>query len=74
MLPVDCLPDVASVCVVQYTLMRTPAELFFPAPLQRSLEDALAAFGEARLGCRGISQVWLAYYVDGMRQVQDPTQ
>ena len=59
-----------SVCCTQYTLMRTPAELFFPAPLQRSLEDALRGFGEARLGCGGVSQVWLAYYVDGMRQVR----
>ncbi len=50
--------------------MRTPAELFFPEPLQRSLEDALQGFGEARLGCGGVSQVWLAYYVDGMRQVR----
>ena len=50
--------------------MRTPAALFFPEPLQRALEDALRAFGEARLGCGGISQVWLAYYVDGMRQVR----
>ena len=56
-------------CLTQYTLMRTPAALFFPEPLQRSLEDALLAFGEARLGCGGVSQVWLAYYVDGMRQV-----
>ncbi len=70
----EWLRDVTTVCIGQYTLMRTPAELFFPAPLQRSLEDALSAFGEARLGCRGISQVWLAYYVDGMRQVRDPIQ
>ena len=50
--------------------MRTPAELFFPEPQQRALEDALRGFGEARLGCGGVSQVWLSYYVDGMRQVR----
>lgn len=58
----------------QYTLMRTPAALFFPEPLQRKLEDALLAFGEGALGCRGISQVWLSYYVDGMRQVRGTKQ
>ena len=39
--------------------------------LQRRLEDGLLAFGEGALGCRGISQVWLSYYVDGMRQVRE---
>ena len=49
----------------QYSLMRTQAEAFFPEDLQAQLEDAVIAFGEKTLGCRGISPIWLSYYVDG---------
>ncbi len=53
----------------QYTLLRTPAEHFFPPALYDALEDALIEFGERELGCRGISPIWLSYYVHGCRQV-----
>lgn len=53
----------------QYSLMRTPAHEFFPRKLSDALEDALIFFGESRLGCRGISPIWLSYYIDGCRQV-----
>lgn len=45
----------------QYTLLRTPAEAFFPADLYDQLEDALIAYGERELGCRGISPIWLRW-------------
>ena len=47
----------------QYTLLRTPAEAFFPAELYDQLEDALIAYGERELGCRGISPIWLRWAV-----------
>lgn len=56
----------------QYTLIRTPAEDFFPRTLYESLEDALLSYGENKLGCRSISPVWLSYYVDGCSQVIPP--
>ena len=53
----------------QYTLLRTPADQFFPEEDYQRLEDALLDYGEQQLGCRGISPIWLSYYVDGCRQV-----
>jgi hypothetical protein len=53
----------------QYTLLRTPADQFFPQEEYQGLEDALLEYGEQHLGCRGISPIWLSYYVDGCRQV-----
>ncbi|CAL5227248.1 g10177 [Coccomyxa viridis] len=52
----------------QYTLLRTPADQFFPEEAYQQLEDALLEYGEEHLGCRGMSPVWLSYYVDGCRQ------
>lgn len=52
----------------QYSLIRTPADSFFPADVYDRLENALTEFGERVLGCRGISPVWLSYYIDGCRQ------
>lgn len=52
----------------QYNLMRTPADAFFPPRLCDRLEDALVEYGERQLGCRGISPIWLSYYVHGHRQ------
>lgn len=52
----------------QYNLMRTPADGFFPRQLYDRLEDALVEYGERALGCRGISPIWLSYYVHGSRQ------
>ena len=57
----------------QYTLLRTPADQFFPEEQYQQLEDALLDYGEEQLGCRGISPIWLSYYVDGCRQVQHST-
>lgn len=48
--------------------MRTPADAFFPPELYDRLEEALTEWGERELGCRGISPLWLSYYVDGCRQ------
>ncbi|KAK9838256.1 hypothetical protein WJX81_000606 [Elliptochloris bilobata] len=52
----------------QYTLLRTPADRFFPRVQYEALEDALLEFGERQLGCRGMSPAWVACYVDGCRQ------
>lgn len=52
----------------QYSLLRTPADSFFPQDLYDRLEDALIEFGERSLGCRGISPVWLSVYTDGAHQ------
>lgn len=41
----------------QYTLLRTPADAFFPPELYDRLEDALIEYGEKVLGCRGISPI-----------------
>ena len=52
----------------QYSLMRTPADGFFPAHLYEELESRVLDFGYRELGCRGISPMWLSYYVNGHRQ------
>jgi hypothetical protein len=45
--------------------MRTPADAFFPPDLYMELESKILDFGQERLGCRGISPIWLSYYVSG---------
>eukprot|EP00188_Purpureofilum_apyrenoidigerum_P001285 Plantae.Rhodophyta-Purpureofilum_apyrenoidigerum.ctg1690.p1 GENE.Plantae.Rhodophyta-Purpureofilum_apyrenoidigerum.ctg1690~~Plantae.Rhodophyta-Purpureofilum_apyrenoidigerum.ctg1690.p1 ORF type:complete len:349 (-),score=27.31 Plantae.Rhodophyta-Purpureofilum_apyrenoidigerum.ctg1690:75-1121(-) len=52
----------------QYTLLRTPAQDFFPPDLYRSLESQLVDYGEKVLGCRSLSPLWLSYYVNGCGQ------
>ena len=52
----------------QYSLMRTPADAFFPEKLYQELESRILDFGYQELGCRGISPIWLSYYVHGHRQ------
>lgn len=52
----------------QYSLMRTPADAFFSEKLHRELESRILDFGYRELGCRGISPIWLSYYVNGHRQ------
>jgi hypothetical protein len=52
----------------QYTLLRTPAYHFFPAPLYRAFHQRLFAWGRKNLGCQDISPPWLSLYVDGCRQ------
>jgi len=53
----------------RYTLLRSPADAFFPRAQYQALEAALLEFGERELGCRGMSPPWVACYVDGCRQV-----
>lgn len=52
----------------QYTLLRTPANEFFPPEEFAQLESRLLQFGQERLGCGNISPVWLSNYVHGCRQ------
>ena len=52
----------------QYTQHRTPAQDFFEEEDYEVLETALLTFGKERLGCVGITPIWLSYYVDGSRQ------
>ena len=54
----------------QFSLLRTPADAFFPPELYDQLEDELVEYGERVLGCRGISPLWLSVYVHGHRQVR----
>ncbi len=49
----------------QYSLMRTPADAFFPPDLYKELENKILDHGQDMLGCRGISPIWLSYYVSG---------
>lgn len=44
------------------------AQVYFPEPLYARLEDALLAYGESQLGCRGMTPIWMSYYVDGCVQ------
>ena len=39
----------------QYTLLRTPAQDYFPEPLFAKLESALAEYAAAELGCVGMT-------------------
>ncbi|GAX82162.1 hypothetical protein CEUSTIGMA_g9590.t1 [Chlamydomonas eustigma] len=52
----------------QYTLIRTQAQVYFSSALYDRLEDALISYGESVLGCRGITPIWMSYYVDGCVQ------
>ena len=52
----------------QYTLLRTPAQDYFPEPLFAKLESALAEYAAAELGCVGMTPLWLSCYVDGCEQ------
>ncbi len=52
----------------QYTLVRTPAWLYFPAAKYRAFHRHLVAWGRRTLGCWDVSPPWLSYYVEGCRQ------
>jgi hypothetical protein len=52
----------------QYRMHRTPARDFFPAKVQKALENALVQFGQKHLGCHSISNPWLSYYTEGDEQ------
>lgn len=47
---------------------RAQAAAYFPPEAYAALEGELLAYGEAVLGCRAISPVWLSFYVDGCSQ------
>lgn len=47
----------------QYSQMRTPALDFFCEADYSTLEAALLEHGKAELGCVGVTQIWLSYYV-----------
>lgn len=52
----------------QYTLVRTPADHFFPAkPYQAFLRD-LGHWARENLGCTAITPPWLSYYIEGCEQ------
>ncbi len=52
----------------QYSLMRTPAEHYFPKTMFKKVVADLTSWGQENLGCLSISPPWLSYYVDGGEQ------
>ena len=52
----------------QYTLVRTPAQNFFPETIYKQFLLRILQWGERELGCRAISPPWLSFYVDGCEQ------
>ncbi len=52
----------------QYTLVRTPADHFFPTVLYRNFLRRLTAWGRSTLGCAALTPPWLSYYVEGCEQ------
>lgn len=52
----------------QYTLVRTPADHFFPDREFASFLTRLGAWAQETLGCSAITPPWLSYYVEGCRQ------
>jgi len=52
----------------QYTLVRTPADHFFPAPIYRAFLRRLTDWGRETLGCAAITPPWLSYYIEGCQQ------
>ncbi len=52
----------------QYTLVRTPADHFFPQKIYGAFLQHLVRWGQENLGCWGITPPWLSYYVEGCQQ------
>lgn len=52
----------------QYTLLRTPAEHFFPRSSYSNFLHHLGAWARSTLGCTAITPPWLSYYVEGCEQ------
>lgn len=52
----------------QYTLVRTPADAFFPPAVFRKFLGELGGWAEENLGCSALTPPWLSYYVDGCEQ------
>lgn len=52
----------------QYTLLRTPADHFFPRAAYAKFLGELGQWASATLGCTAITPPWLSYYVEGCEQ------
>ena len=52
----------------QYTLLRTPAYLFFQKQLYRRFHERLVNWGRETLGCHDVTPTWMSCYVEGCRQ------
>lgn len=52
----------------QYTLVRTPADHFFPSQAYNSFLSELGHWASTTLGCSAITPPWLSYYVEGCEQ------
>jgi hypothetical protein len=47
----------------QYTQLRTPAQAYFNEMDYKTLEASLLDYGKEKLGCLGITPIWLSYYI-----------
>jgi hypothetical protein len=52
----------------QYTLVRTPADHFFPAAVYRKFLLRLGGWAQENLGCSALTPPWLSYYIEGCEQ------
>jgi len=52
----------------QYTLVRTPADHFFPKKIFAPFLSRLGEWARKTLGCTAITPPWLSYYVEGCEQ------
>lgn len=52
----------------QYTLLRTPADYFFPKKIYQDFLNHLGEWAQETLGCSAITPPWLSYYIEGCSQ------
>ncbi len=52
----------------EYSLLRTPANHYFPIRLYERFHRQLVSWGRENLGCHDISPPWLSLYIDGCFQ------
>ncbi|MDZ4660551.1 MAG: 2OG-Fe(II) oxygenase [Pseudomonadota bacterium] len=52
----------------KYTLLRTPAYLFFPKKIYEDFHNQLVWWGRQTLGCHDITPTWLSCYVESCEQ------
>jgi hypothetical protein len=52
----------------QYTLLRTPADAFFPKKEYQQFLAKLGHWAWKNLGCAAITPPWLSYYIEGCEQ------
>ena len=52
----------------QYTLVRTPAQHFFPTEAYSQFLRELGHWASTTLGCSAITPPWLSYYIEGCEQ------